>query len=358
MVGHIAAVDSTQTWDFKTLSRGKSPQIIALLSEQESRIPQYKKALIVASESKVSNPKFSQYFVKESVITDTHTVPAGNIEYGFCQAIHGEESAVAGYRSALSLVPPESDNKDLVLGIVAGNPGNIPNPCGNCRDVMIDGLGTDFEIVSGAADGGLAIVLPMDMFTFNPQEQIDINSRKRLQVSDRLGMSKGDFNEIVSRTLKEGKRLTNDAYSPPNINPERKYFATVVTDHNLFHGARDIMVDYHPIYALRDAVRQARRENDTSVKSIVIISEDPNINLPQVMYKDRQHLLEYNLQGELISGNEKDPPVFLVGHDDKGKITTVWKTSVKEWLPFPFNPRNFGDEFVRYLGAYHRNRVK
>ena len=357
MVGNIAIVSSA-TWDFKTLSREKSPQVIDLSSEQQGKIERYKKALIVASESKVSDPKFSQYFVKESVITDTHTVPAGNIEYGFCQAIHGEESAVAGYRSALSLTPSESDNKDLVLGIVAGNPGNIPNPCGNCRDVMIDGLGTNFEIVSGAANGGLAMVLPMEMFMFDPQQKIDVNSKKRLEVSNSLGMSKSDFHEIVSRTLKEGKRLTNDAYSPPSVNPERKYFATIVTEHNLFHGARDIMVDYHPIYALRDAVRQARRINDSSVQSIIIVAEDPNINLPDVMYKDRQHLLEYNLQGELVSGNEKDPPVFLVGHDEKGKITTVHKTSVKEWLPFPFNPRNFGDDFVKYLGTYHRNRLK
>ena len=76
------------------------------------------------------------------------------------------------------------------------------------------------------------------------------------------------------------------------------------------------------------------------------------------MYLDRQHTGEFHLAGELVNGVEKDPPVFLVGHDEKGKITTVNKTSVKEWLPFAFNPRNFGDDFVKYLGGYHKNRVK
>ena len=356
----MVEVSGIGTWDFKTLSRGKSPQVIDLLGEQQGKIERYKKALIVASESNVANPQFSKYFVKESVITDDHVIPAGNIEYGDRQAIHGEEAAVAAYRAALSSskIPPRGKSNDLVLGIIAGNPGNIPAPCGNCRDVMIDGLGTNFEIVSGATDGGLAVVVPMDMFTFNPQEQIDINSRKRLEVSNGLGMSKGDFTAIVSKTLKAGKWLTNDAYSTPTVIPERKYFATIVTDHNLFHGARDVMVDYHPIYALRDAIRQARREDDSSIQSVIVVAEDPNINLPQVMYKDRQHLVEFNLQGELIREREKDPPVFLVGHDEKGKITTVHKTSVKEWLPFAFSPRNFGDEFVKYLGGYHKNRVK
>ena len=359
MIDSALRINRTATWDFKTLSEGKLPhQIIDLSDEQQIRIPKYNEALITAAASTVSSPKFSQYFVKESIGSGSHSaIPAGNIEYGLCQAIHGEESAVAAHRSRLSsLALPNIDTKDLVLGIIAGNPGNIPAPCGNCRDVMIDGLGTDFEIVSGSPEGGLAVVVPMEMFTFDPQDQIDIHSKSRLQVVNNLGMSKGDFQEIVSKTLKQGKLLTNDPYSPPNVNPERKYFATIVTKNNLFHGARDVMVDYHPIYALRDAIRQARRNNDSLIQSVVIVAEDPNVDMPRVMYKDRQHLLEYNLQGELINGSEKDPPVFLVGHDKRGKVTNVWKTSVKEWLPFPFNPRNFGDDFVKYLGVYHRNR--
>ncbi len=344
-------------WDFKTLSPGKVPHtIVDLREDQQGKISKYNEALLAAAESKVPSPKFSNYFVLESVVTDSHTVPAGNIEYGLCQAIHGEESAVAVHRARLS--SHGGDSKDLVLGGISSSPKDGFNACGNCRDVMLDGFGTDFEIATGPSEGGLAIVMPMEMLLFNPENQIDINSRNRMKVVGELGMSKGDFQEIVSKTLKQGKLLTNDPYSPPNVNPERKYFATIVTKNNLFHGGRDVMVDYHPIYALRDAIRQARRSNDSSVESVIVVAEDPNINMPQVMYKDRQHLLEYNLQGELVTGNEKDPPIFLVGHDDKGKITNVLKTSVKEWLPMPFNPRDFGDEFVKYLGGYHKNRVK
>jgi len=68
------------------------------------------------------------------------------------------------------------------------------------------------------------------------------------------------------------------------------------------------------------------------------------------MYKDRQHLLELNFQQECVSGQPSDPPIYLVMYerDAKGpKIRTVFKTSVKKWLPFPFSPANFGDEFVQ-----------
>lgn len=247
----------------------------------------------------------------------------------------------------------------VILGIIAGNPGNVPSPCGNCRDVMIDGFGVDenFEIVSGTADGGLAMVVPMEMFTFDPKEQVEINLRNRKKISDALGMNKNDFLEIVSKTLKEGGKLANDAYATPTVKPERKYYATIVTENKLIYGAADVMVDYHPIHALRDAIRQARRENNTSMQSIVIVAEEPNVK-PDVMYMDRQHSVEYKLQGELDSGHEKNPPVFLVGHDGKGKVTTVHKTSIDEWLPFAFHPRNFGPEFLQFLGDFYKGRGK
>lgn len=353
----VATSSKIPAWDLKTLSFSRgSHQIVDLSDEQKNKIPKYQQALISAAASNVSSPKFSNYFVKEGAISDFHSVAAGNIEYGHLQALHGEESAVAAMRSKMS--SDNSDLKNLVLGIIAGNPGNIPSPCGNCRDIMIDGFGTNFEIVSGSPDGGLAVVVPMEMFLFNPTNQIDINSKNSLQLLSDLGMSKSDFQEIISKTLEQGRLLTNDAYAPPAMNPERKYYATLVTKKNLFHGARDVMVDYHPIYALRDAIRQARRSDDSSLQNVIVVAEDAGVNLPDVMYKDRQHLLEYNLQGELVSGNEQNPSVFLVGHDEEKKITNVWKTSVKEWLPMSFNPRNFGSEFISYLSGYHKNRTK
>jgi len=71
---------------------------------------------------------------------------------------------------------------------------------------------------------------------------------------------------------------------------------------------------------------------------------------PDVMYKDRQHLLELNFQQQCLTGYEVNPPVFLVNYEyfvgKPPKINGLWETSVKGWLPYPFSPAAFGDEFV------------
>ena len=66
---------------------------------------------------------------------------------------------------------------------------------------------------------------------------------------------------------------------------------------------------------------------------------------------------EYNLQQELLDGKEHNAPVILVTHNGEGKITNIWKTTSKEWLPQPFNPTNFGNAFVQYLKGYHEQRL-
>lgn len=347
----VEGISGIGTWDFKTLSaRNDSSKIIDLSSEQQIKIPQYHQALTTAISSKVSSPTFSNYFVKESVVNNSKTIPAGNIEYGHCQALHGEESAVAAFRS----FSDDNNTKDLVLGIVAGKPGDVPNPCGNCRDIMIDTFGTDFEIASGAPEGGLAIVTPMQTLLFEEPKEIT----SRIELVNELDMYLDDFKKLVNLTVTKGKDLTNDAYSPSGINPERKYYALIMTGKKQFFGGRDVMVDYHPIYALRDAIRQSRRAKDPFIKRVIIVAEEPDITMPHVMYKDRQHLLELNLQAELVKNKQQDPPVFLVSLDESGKLNKVWKTSVKQWLPFPFNPGDFGNEFVKHLSAYHKSKTK
>ncbi|MBI4160473.1 MAG: hypothetical protein HY506_01030 [Candidatus Yanofskybacteria bacterium] len=72
------------------------------------------------------------------------------------------------------------------------------------------------------------------------------------------------------------------------------------------------------------------------------------------MYKDRQHLMELNLQAELLAGQENDLPVYLATYSSQEQIIDVWRTSITEWLPLAFSPRNFGPEFIEYLTNYFR----
>lgn len=331
-------------WTFKTLPlkpRG-STELIDLNQGQIRKVHKYVRALQTGVKSAVANPPFSNYFVKGSIFPQDglRAMETGNIEYGFCQALHGEESAVAALRSFYGRKPDE----EIIHAIVAGNPGNIASPCGNCRDIMLEDLGLGLEIVCGSPEGGVAVVATMEHYTFSDFRQMD------------LGSFWGPILASADAAYWGGERMVNDAYSPKNIHPERRYHAAIQGEDGLYIGARDVMCEYHPIYALRDAVRQARRANDPFIKHVVIICEDFGGGAPHVMYKDRQHLLELNLEGELLVSEEFDPLVFLVTHGDEGKLTGAWQTTVKEWLPYPFTPRNFGPEFIESLTTYYKKR--
>ncbi|MBI2475180.1 hypothetical protein HYV69_02010 [Candidatus Uhrbacteria bacterium] len=327
-------------WCFNAIQVRQDGQIekVGLSPHQYTRIGKYVAALEAAASSTVANPIFSQYFVKESIVpTLGEIVPAGNIEYGLCQALHGEEAVVAAYRSRFG-----RSTQDVVIGIIAGSPGNIATPCGNCRDILLDDLGADFEIVSGAADGGEAIIANMSDYTFSKFEQL-----ATYQVSNH-------FFDLVKFTIQHGEHLVNDVFSPKDAHPERKYHALICTDKDKYFGAHDVMCDYHPIYALRDAIRQARRACDPLVHSVMIVCKGSGEIAPHVMYKDRQHLLELNLQAELLTGKENDPPVFLATYNDEHKVTGLWQTSVKQWLPLPFTSRNFGQKYIELLTNYYK----
>jgi len=368
-------------WEFKALEfdAKRNPVFVPLSAERAARAEAYRNALTAAKISAVANPKFSNYFVKESIgFRDTlpPTLPAGNIEYGLCQALHGEEFAVAALRSRLGRplsrrvdktpggpLPDDCLPEDgIILGIIAGVPGNIASPCGNCRDIMRDDLGINFEIVSGAAEGGVAIVAKMSDFLYRDYFCFTGD------YSFKLDMDR--WQKVVGEIVGEGMKLENAAYVPADTGliGQRKYMALIETDTARYFGAHDVMCEYHPIYALRDAVRVARRSGDPFVKRVTVVAPfygEGDSLPPDVMYKDRQHLLELTLQGELVAGEERDPSVYLFAHDgrlfdEKGEVKPLgaWLTSVKEWLPLAFSPRNFGEEYLQYLTKYFKSKTR
>lgn len=342
-------------WTFKAarVDGNGGLEFIELSPAQKERIGLYDQALSKAVHSRVPNPKFSRYFVKEGIGTASFPIiAAGNIEYGMCQALHGEESAVSGLRSLCGRV-----GGDVVLGIVANSAGieGVANPCGNCRDIMLDDIGKDLEIVRGAADGGLAVVAPMSIYLFDNFRKLF--DRRTADPESVIALDEWvrDFGDDMSDIVRECEILENDFYSPPDMHPERKYYAMIIAKTGAFYGALDLMCDYHPIYPLRDAIRQAYRAQDYDLKHVTIVGRDCGVP-PHVMYKDRQHLLEFNLYGELLSGAERNPPVYLVTYKSETEVAGIWKTSVKEWLSFPFTARNFMD--LDKMADYYRSRVR
>ena len=159
----------------------------------------------------------------------------------------------------------------------------------------------------------------------------------------------GDISRL-ELDLEECTKLENDIYFPGKPNPGRKYYAVLRKPGHVFFGAHDVMCDYHPIYALRDAIRDLRRHPKQGGLLFDFVCVASEHYYPDVMYKDRQHLLELNFQQECLCGCLFDPPVYLAMYEQDEKncprIKQIFKTSVKKWLPFAFSPANFGREFV------------
>ena len=340
-------------WQFKAVQRHPSGNwsLSYITLDQQSRVHKYIKALEVAAQSQVPDPKFSRYFCRESIGYRTMH-EAGNVEYGLCCALHGEESAVAVFRA--SLKESQEIGQAPIMGIIADDSeGDKPaNPCGNCRDIMLDALGPELEIVSGPAGGGVAVVAKLSDYLFDGYVPEDLRK-------DWLDL----FQPDILDTPYWGSRCAYDGYSPADVHPERRYYVRITGRSGTYIGALDLMCDYHPIYPLRDAIRQARRVGDLHFGAVFIVGQDTSNEFanipPHVMYKDRQHLVEFNLGQELLDGKEFDPPVILVRLKQTpsgSEISRVWRTSVKEWLPFPFSPRNFGPEFVSGFTQYLKSR--
>lgn len=331
-------------WEFKRLNP-RGINLIPLTVEQEEMKQEYTQALKIAMQSKVPDPVFSKYYVKVSMGEQGEfKMPGGNIEYGFCQALHGEESAVAAFKSA-----NRRHGGSTVKGLIVPKPEEGITPCGNCRDILLDESGEDLEIVAGSSKGGLAVVSTLKSYIFENYHKVP--RIKAMTLED-------GFITKVWDTLREGERITFDGYSPENIHPERRYYASVSTEKGIYFGGLDLMCDYHPIYPLRDAIRAARRAHDTNLDFVIALGEQPSSKPPHVMYKDRQHLFELNMQQELLSGKKQDPKVYLVSQKERGSIGSVWQTTVKEWLPYSFSAQNFGADFLEELKKYYQEKSR
>ncbi len=357
-----------QHWEYVAVAgkRNGKPNFPPLNREQQKLIPAFDDALNVAAQSEVSHPIYSGYRVKESI----SGLPAGNISYGKKRALHGEEVAVANIYSKEGIVsaselplilrniatynPAIALPKiipNLILAIIAHDPDGMAKPCGNCLDLLRDKLGRSLNVVFGASGGGEAKVAKLGDFLF------EVGREHRISLRAREGPNL--IATLAGQTFSEGTRLTDDAYVSKAEALSRNYNALVVTNKGKYYGGYECLCDYHPIYAGRDAIRQARRAHDYFLRYALFTAPGPGNNPPDIMYMDRQHLMEYALIGDLETGREGDKPVYLASIDPQRKaVTGLWQTSVREFLPFPFSPINFGEEFVSHFKEYYRRRKR
>ncbi len=329
-------------WRFLELTRDETVPLT------NSKIqPKLELALLCAGQSRVPNPKFSSYYVKcacllldrndndKPVYKIVRNVLGGNLEYGLCQALHGEELLVSALISKRGISRVDWRRCRLLVAFSSRfETGRVPTCCGNCRDIMRDYFPPDTLIFGGHPKGGKVMVAHLRDFL--------VNNYPAGHLPPYFDM------ERTEQMLLECLLLENNIYFSGQPHPERRYVA-IIQGSKTYLGAHDVMCDYHPIYAIRDAVRQARRDNNPGFSEVFVASEG---QVPDVMYKDRQHLLELNFQQECLYERTFDPPVYLLTYKlvsrGRPRVTSIRATTVKKWLPFPFSPANFGDKFVAY----------
>jgi len=346
-------------WEFLELNSKGEPVPFS----GSKAMPWIQYALESAANSKVPDPKFSQYYVNCScVVLDKTsniafscqaTVQGGNTEYGLCQALHGEESLVTALKSVMGDNYKSINTYTVIIAFASRfETGKVPTCCGNCRDIMRDTLPLNTMIFGGHPNGGKVIVAHLwDLLGDDYQRSKTVYSGGDF-LEEEAKRKLGSLNAIEVM-VGDCLELQNDIYFPGKPNPGRSYVAIIGRPGQTYLGAHDVMCDYHPIYAVRDAVRQVRRDPGRMLLfSYALVAS--RFYFPDVMYKDRQHLLELNFQQECLIGREMDPPVYLAMYeleDGEIKIKRIVKTSVKKWLPFAFSPANFGKEFVQEATA-------
>lgn len=336
------------TWEIKSLAGDLS-------KVQQRRIRWYNRALEKAAVSNVPKPKDSGYHVKAAIgPIKSHFLPGGNVEHGDHSGLHSEECSVGAYFSRTNGRLDAFGQP--ILALVAGTPGNPATPCGNCRDILLEVFGPELEIVSGAPEGGIAIVAPLSAYLSEHADPIkDIEQ---------------EMSDHAFRILEDGKSIEYDPYSSPeSLAKTPHYYAsiTVCFQPTGFPktqrartgslGAIYLDCEYHPVYPLLNAILGLVRRpmKRVCLRHIVVVSSGEEALPPHVFYRDRQHLLGYHLRCEAVLGEESDPPVYLFRVSDK-KIVGAWETSVKQWLPHPFSPKNFGVEFMKHFCTYCRSK--
>src|SRR3989344_3748244 len=269
-------------WEFFELDQDKS---VVPLSIQNLKVVSWlENTLGVAAESKVPNPKFSKYYVncaclvvdmiRNEPIHLLIRVSGGNIEYGLCQALHGEESLVAAVSSRLSELGGTGDKNRYAVFIAFSSrfeTGRVPTCCGNCRDIMRDNFPINTMIFSGHSNGGKVIVSRLSDLLVDDFGLLNLNSPNII------------IRYAARDTIIRGQYLENDIYFP----------GQPICDANII----------------------------LQISAPILFFFDPLV-----------HLVTYEL-----ALADKHPI-----------INGYWETSVKKWLPYPFSPAAFGDEFVKY----------
>lgn len=296
-----------------------------LSKEQLRRVKSYQRALQTACGS--------NYAVRAAIgPVNGKFIRCGKLAYGNREADHAEQCAVHAYLSRTNGLGHGQQRP--ILALVDGEPGKAAGPCGNCRDILRAVFSPELEIVSGAPGGGTAIVATLGQYLFDAFLPCT-------NATDRV--------KEILKLLAGNLAIEHDSYSSQaslERMPHYRAGMTITIQHVGFSkdqkfktgsvGAIDLSYDGHPLYPIRDAIRGAERPQYHIVDlwHVVVSVRGPG-GVPDIPYRDRHDLLEFQLRLEAAGDFKSDPQVLLCRTTETGEIIQAWKTTVKQWYPFP-----------------------
>ena len=300
-----------------------------------------------ASLSSCARPMYSGFHVHGSSTSwpwGMHApLHSGNVEYGYYQAIHNEEAATVALIATHGANTPNRPILALVNGNDPGSLETITMPCGNCRDILLDALGPECAIVAGTHAGGLALFTRLKDILYDRYESIQDT------VLADADMRVFNGSSVHSRT--------KNPYRTATLHPLREYCVALSTyspntGAQTYIGASHVGADFHPVYAGEVAVLQTELARDPFLNAITVVAEGNGAKPPDVLYRDRQSLLGYAIDCELVTGRPHEDLEIHLYTCWSGELTGAWKTTMKKWLPVPFSQLLFGEEFLTGYTAY------
>ena len=263
-------------------------------------------------------PLQSKYEVREGLVTlQCEFIGGGNHEYGCTNAIHGEESLVS---AALQRLGPEGMKDVALIGIKVKGDG-IPQPCGNCRDVL-----AAYFLNADICDNPELPLVGVSVF----EQPAEISAAiypaqlKDYYVEDFL-LHEGALPDAVTRAIQEAAAAEPHAYDIyGGASPRQPRAAALIAAGGIYPGVFIGDAAYHPVGPVAVARAHAYSRGALDIEAAVIIA----LNRPLVAYRERQYLVEMDPQ----------LPVYMAS------LSTgqVWATTSGEMLPHHFGAHSIG----------------
>ncbi len=291
----------------------------------------YRKAIQVAKEAFASPDQSGFHVLTCAMAADGRYVIGGNKEYALsCAFVHGETAVISAFKDQYRDTPIK------VIAFYSKFPvekGGSACPCGNCRDVMAHYCSPDMLIIEGNEER--ALISRYEDYQFTDYAVADPEHPVLLR-----GLHEGVRALRESKTVYLPEKLKHDVYGAVIVSKSgRTWRGSLYTN----AGYDAVTPALSAIQTWRNTIPDDGTVDHLDIDHVLIVGTG---KIPQILYRDRQAILELDEVLRQCTGRTEPLPIHLVNVNEEHTIVEANKTDAVEWLPHPFSPGNFGMQDV------------